>query len=128
MGRGNYKKKAPVIQEEIKDEEVVESIEAEVCDEAPAAEVIEPEVEVVVEEQVLEPAPEPEELPLPLYVVRVNHPSLRRRSEPSMDGEVLGLITDKGLYNIYAEVGEWGRLADDSWINLQFVSKQKIRQ
>lgn len=59
----------------------------------------------------------------PIYKVRVTHPSLRRRDEPSQDGEVIGFITDQGIYDIYAEVAGWGWLEDGSWIMLQYTSK-----
>lgn len=63
--------------------------------------------------------------PVSLYDVLVIHPSLRRRAGPSIESEVLGLITDKGRYSIYAEVGEWGKLKDNSWIMLRFTTKIK---
>ena len=63
--------------------------------------------------------------PTVLYKVQVTHPSLRRRAEPSTDSEVLGLITDMGEYEIFAEVGGWGKLKDNSWIMLQFCHKIK---
>lgn len=53
-----------------------------------------------------------------LYKVQVTHPSLRRRANPSTDSEVLGLITDKGIYEIFNEVPGWGQLKDNSWIML----------
>ena len=61
--------------------------------------------------------------PVALYSVKVTHPSLRRRSEPEVADNVVGLISDKGVYNIYAEVGGWGKLEDGSWIILQFTKK-----
>lgn len=59
----------------------------------------------------------------PIYKVKVNHPSLRRRAAPSTDARVLGLITDQGIYDIYEATQGWGRLEDHSWIMLQFCSK-----
>ena len=61
--------------------------------------------------------------PTALYSVKVTHPSLRRRSEPEVADNIVGLISDKGIYNIYAEVGGWGKLEDGSWIMLQFTKK-----
>ena len=61
--------------------------------------------------------------PTTLYSVKVTHPSLRRRSEPEVADNIVGLISDKGIYNIYAEVGGWGKLEDGSWIMLQFTKK-----
>ena len=58
-----------------------------------------------------------------LYKVQVTHPSLRRRANPSTDSEVLGLITDKGIYEIFNEVPGWGQLKDNSWIMLQFCHR-----
>lgn len=60
-----------------------------------------------------------------LYKVQVIHPSLRRRAEPNTNAEVLGLITDKGIYDIYKEEFAWGQLKDKSWIMLQFCHKIK---
>lgn len=60
-----------------------------------------------------------------LYTVKVNHPSLRRRTEPSIEGEVLGLITDMGEYEVVMEVGDWAKLRDGSWIMLEFCKKIK---
>lgn len=62
---------------------------------------------------------------LVLYQVRVTHPSLRRRSEPSTSSEVMGLITDMGIYDIYSEELGWGQLQDKSWIMLSFCKKIK---
>ena len=58
--------------------------------------------------------PKPEKL----YTVQIMHPSLRRRTIPSTDGIVLGLITNLGQYDIFEEKDGWGRLKDDSWIML----------
>lgn len=78
------------------------------------------EPEVVEVQQILE-----EFLPQKLYTVQVTHPSLRRRNGPSLDHEVLGLIEDKGLYDIYEEKKGWGRLKDNSWIMLDYTLKVK---
>jgi len=83
------------------------------------------EAQAEVAEVNTEPMPKPVIETLALYKVQVTHPSLRRRAEPSIDGEILGLITDKGEYEIFAEVGGWGRLKDNSWIMLQFCHKIK---
>ena len=59
----------------------------------------------------------------PIYQVQVNHPSLRRRKDPTENSEVIGLITDKGVYDVYAELNGWAQLEDRSWVMLQFCSK-----
>lgn len=61
----------------------------------------------------------------PIYKVRVTHPSLRRRKGPDMSAEVVGLITDQGMYEIYSEHFGWGELKDHTWISLQFTTKIK---
>jgi len=43
-----------------------------------------------------------------LYKVQVTHSSLRRRSEPSTNGAILGIISDKGQYYIDKEKDGWG--------------------
>lgn len=72
-----------------------------------------------------EETPIEEEIATPLYTVKVTHPSLRMREAPSEEAEIKGLITDQGQYDIYAEVGGWGRLDNDCWIMLQYTSKIK---
>ena len=118
MGRGSSKRKAPVVEIQ---EEIPQVIEI-----APT----EPEVikveEVSIEEPiVMDDVKKPDvECPFPIYVVRVTHPSLRRRAAPTLRAEVLGFITDKGLYDVFVEENGWGRLEDGSWIKLEFTEKQ----
>ena len=100
MGRGMYKRKV---------QNQVEENENSVFEE-----------EIPIEEEILV-----EEIATPLYTVKVTHPSLRMREAPSEEAEIKGLITDQGQYNIYAEVGGWGRLDNDCWIMLQYTSKIK---
>lgn len=61
------------------------------------------------------------EEPKQLYTVKVTHPSLRRRSAPNLQADVLGLIQDQGYYPIYEEVNGWGKLEDGSWIMLSYT-------
>ena len=85
----------------------------------------EPKIESI-EEQPIEVVEElPIEIPQPekLYTVQIVHPSLRRRTIPSVNGVVLGLITDLGQYDIFEEVNGWGKLKDNSWIMLQYTEK-----
>ena len=121
MARKNYRvgvpeeKKPPVIEE--------------VC-EIPKEQIIPPAEDVTVETQVKIMEVETGKIPYSpedpvLYKVRVTHPSLRRRAEPSKNAEVLGLITDMGIYEIYKEESEWGQLKDKSWIMLSFTKKIK---
>ena len=60
---------------------------------------------------------------LPLFSVKVTHPSLRRRSTPEIAENVVGVITDRGIYEIYNVNGDWGQLQDNSWIMLQYTEK-----
>ena len=99
MGRGNYKKKYTYLNG-IKGDHMEENI-------------VEPQVEEV-KEQVIRP----------LFEVQVIHPSLRRRSAPKIAENVVGIITDMGIYKIYDERDGWGQLEDGSWIMLQYTKKQ----
>ena len=106
MGRGRYKKK-PSYQKgdnNNMDENFVEIIEEPVY---------------IAEEPVII------EQPSPIFTVKVTHPSLRVRCAPTGNAEVVGLITDGGIYDIFAVDGEWGQLADGNWIMLTFTAKQK---
>lgn len=126
MGRGSSKRKAPVV--EVKEEmpeviEVQEDVPAIVQVEEVS---IEEPVEILAEEPiVVDDVKEPEvQRPFPIYVVRVIHPNLRRRAAPSLKADVLGFITDRGLYDVFAEENGWGRLEDGSWILLELTEKQ----
>ena len=57
----------------------------------------------------------------PIMKVKVTHPSLRRRNAPN--GNIVGVITDRGQYDIFEERDGWGRLSDNTWIMLQFTNK-----
>lgn len=108
MGRGNAKRKYNYLK----------NIKEEAMDEI----IIEPSIEeaVIEKEEVLEE----KEQPIALYSVKVIHPSLRRRSTPEVnDNNIVGLISNYGIYKIYAEVGGWGKLEDDTWIMLQYTEK-----
>lgn len=109
MGRGNAKRKYSYLN----------NIKEETIDEI----VIEPQVEEVAIEK--EAILEEKEQPIALYSVKVTHPSLRRRSTPEANNNnnIVGLISDQGIYKIYAEVGDWGKLEDDTWIMLQYTEK-----
>lgn len=117
MGRKPYKKRnnAPIKKEEDKKVDIIEEIE-QIEDLAPVEEAPYEAAESCVEEEVK---------PEPLYEVHVNHPSLRKRSGPSYDEPIVGLIEDKGIYGIYAEVGNWGKLEDGAWIALEYTGKVK---
>lgn len=64
-----------------------------------------------------------EKISSPIYQIKVNHPSLRRRQDPTVGSQQVGLITDQGIYDVYAEVNGWAQLKDASWVMLQFCSK-----
>lgn len=59
----------------------------------------------------------------PIYQIKVNHPSLRRRRKPWIGSEQVGLITDQGIYDVYNEVDGWAQLEDTTWVMLEFCSK-----
>ena len=59
----------------------------------------------------------------PLYTVRVTHVSLRHRSTPEIANNIIGIITNRGIYQIYEERDGWGRLEDGSWIMLKYTEK-----
>ena len=73
-------------------------------------------------EKVIEPVAT---ISAPLFSVHVDHPNLRKRSGPSMDCEILGYITDMGVYDIFDQRDGWGKLADNCWINLDYASEIK---
>ena len=58
-----------------------------------------------------------------LYKVRVIHSSLRKRSGPSIDAAIVGIISDNGEYYIYHEQDGWGQLDDGNWIMLQYTKQ-----
>lgn len=61
--------------------------------------------------------------PAPCFKVKVTHPSLRIRRAPSLSAEVVGLITNFGVYDIYDTLDGWGKLADETWIMLKYTKK-----
>lgn len=72
----------------------------------------EPEVtEVIAEEPVIDKS----------YNVKVIHPSLRIRRAPNTQAEVVGLITDQGIYTILDEVNGWGMIGENKWIMLSYT-------
>lgn len=58
------------------------------------------------------------------YYVRVIYPNLRKRRTPSLSGEVVGYITDKGIYKIVKNCDGWGQLEDGNWIMLSYTQSQ----
>ena len=74
-------------------------------------------------EEIDEPVTVLSEEILPLFSVKVTHPSLRRRSTPEIAENVVGVITNRGIYEIYNVNGDWGQLQDNSWIMLQYTEK-----
>jgi len=57
------------------------------------------------------------------YNVKVIHCNLRKRANASFDSNIIGNITDMGVYTIIEEFDGWGKLEDGSWINLKFTEK-----
>lgn len=57
----------------------------------------------------------------PIMKVKVTHPCLRRRNAPN--GNIVGVITDRGQYDIFEERDGWGRLSDNTWIMLKFTNR-----
>ena len=72
----------------------------------------EPEVtEIIAEEPIIDKS----------YNVKVIHPSLRIRRAPNTQAEVVGLITDQGIYTILDEVNGWGMIGENKWIMLSYT-------
>lgn len=72
----------------------------------------EPEAtEVIAEEPIIDKS----------YNVKVIHPSLRIRRAPNTQAEVVGLITDQGIYTILDEVNGWGMIGENKWIMLSYT-------
>lgn len=55
------------------------------------------------------------------YNVKVTHPSLRIRRAPNTQAEIVGLITDQGVYKILEEVNGWGMIGENQWIMLSYT-------
>lgn len=55
------------------------------------------------------------------YKVKVMHPSLRIRRAPNTQAEVVGLITDQGIYTILDEANGWGMIGENKWIMLSYT-------
>lgn len=129
MSRKPYKRRVTTPakkQEDIKVDiiEEVEQIEIPMPVEDAPFEAAAPQVE---EEVIIEPEPEPEVEPelVPLYQVRIDHPSKRYRKEPSLASETVGLITDQGIYNVYEETTQWIKLDNGYWTMKEHTSKIK---
>jgi hypothetical protein len=71
-----------------------------------------------IDETISEPI---KEEPKPIYKVKIMHPSLRRRNAPALSGQEVGLITDKGVYEIFDEINGWGKLENGDWIMLSYT-------
>ena len=129
MSRKPYKRRVttPIKkQEDIKVDiiEEVEQIEIPMPVEETPLEAAAPQIE---EEVIVESEPEPEVEPelVPLYQVRIDHPSKRYRKEPSLASETVGLITDQGIYNVYEETTQWIKLDNGYWTMKEHTSKIK---
>ena len=72
-------------------------------------------------EDFFEIEPEKIEEPKKSFKVKVTHPSLRKRKAPNLSGEVVDLITDQGIYEIFDENNGWGQLEDGNWIMLSYT-------
>ena len=57
----------------------------------------------------------------PKFKVKINCPQLRRRRAPNLQAEVVNIINDWGIYDIYDEVNGWGKLEDGNWIMLSYT-------
>lgn len=79
----------------------------------------EPQITEMIEEPIVEPIIEPIEDKS--YNVKVMHPSLRIRRAPNAQAEIVGLITDQGIYKILDEVNGWGKLDENKWIMLSYT-------
>lgn len=70
------------------------------------------------QEKVEAPIQEPEDTS---YKVKVTHPSLRIRRAPNLQAEIVGLITDQGIYTILDEANGWGKIDENKWIMLSYT-------
>lgn len=74
--------------------------------------------------------PEKPEKPTSGYLVKVNTDCLNIREKAGTDNDVVGQITDRGVYTIVAEADgkgakKWGKLKSGAgWIALDFTIKQ----
>lgn len=55
--------------------------------------------------------------------VKVIVPNLRKRRSPSEKAEIIGYITDQGIYQLQKIQDGWGQLEDGTWIMLSFTEK-----
>ena len=55
------------------------------------------------------------------YKVKIIHLSLRIRRAPNTQAEIVGLITDQGVYTILDEVNGWGMIDENKWIMLSYT-------
>ena len=74
------------------------------------------------------PEPKPEQ-PTSGYLVKINTDCLNIREKAGTDSDVVGQITDRGVYTIVAESSgqgakNWGKLKSGAgWISLDYVKK-----
>ena len=61
------------------------------------------------------------EKPTPKFKVKITCSQLRRRRAPNLQAEVVSIINDQGIYDIYNEVNGWGQLDDGNWIMLSYT-------
>jgi len=58
------------------------------------------------------------------FLVKVTADVLNIRKKPSTSGEIVGQITDRGVYTIVDVSGTWGKLKSGAgWISLNYVKK-----
>lgn len=72
------------------------------------------------------PIPMSERLgPSPLFRVRVTHPLLNIRANPSINAKINAVITNFGEYNITEVQNGFGKIGDDNWIMLKYTEEIK---
>ena len=93
---------------------------SDIKEETPEEVIMEPKVEeeVIIEQEV---ELEEKEKSVALYSVKVTHSCLRCRSAPEVKNNIVGLISDQGIYDIYSGMDGWGKFEDDTWIIIQYT-------
>lgn len=93
----------------------------DLLDYTPSLEIKELEIPVEVEKS-LEEKPQQKII----YTVKVTHPSLRMRKGPSLSADVVGFITDEGIYGIVDENNGWCKLENGNWIMATYTKVVEI--
>ena len=97
----------------------------DLLDYTPSLEVKKLEIPVVEEKEIEKPVEEKPQQKV-IYTVKVTHPSLRMRKGPSLSADVVGFITDEGIYGIVDENNGWCKLENGNWIMATYTKVVEI--